>query len=224
MESARVVFVDDEPRVCYTVSKTLERTGMSVQCFCRAKDCLSHLAVDRCDLLVTDVKMPEMDGMELLREVKRHFPWLPVLVVTGYGDVASAVRAMKAGAADFIEKPLDRDRFLRTVRSLLDRNRGHAALEKCALTRTEMKVLYMILAGENSREIATALHRSPRTIEVHRARVMRKMGASNVIELLHRAVDMGLIQNEPLQGEDSMAHWDGAVVSDEDGETRDAAT
>jgi two-component system response regulator FixJ len=199
MEPTRVVFVDDEPKICCTVSKTLERAGTSVQCFNRAKDCLAHLAAQRCELLITDVKMPEMDGMELLQEVKQQLPWLPVLIVTGYGDVATAVRAMKAGAADFIEKPLDRDRFLRAVRVLLDRNRGHAALEQCALTRAEMKVLYLILAGKNSREIATALHRSPRTVEVHRCHLMQKMGVTSVIELLRKAVEMGLIQTPPYE-------------------------
>lgn len=195
MESARVVFVDDEPRVCCVVSKTLERIGIGVRCFSCAEDCLSHIATDRCDLLITDMRMPDMGGMELLQEVKQQLPWLPVLIVTGYGDVAAAVRAMKAGAADFIEKPLDRDRFIQAVQVLLKRNSGHAALERCALTKTEMKILYLILDGKNSREMAAVLHRSPRTIEVHRGHVMQKMGVSSVIELLRQAVDMGLLQS-----------------------------
>ncbi len=202
MKPAYVVFVDDEPRICHAVSKTLERVGMSVQCFYRAKDCLSHLAADRCDLLITDVKMPEMDGMELLQEVRERLPWLPVLIVTGHGDVPTAVQAMKSGAADFIEKPLDRDRFLHAVQSLLERNGGQAALEECALTRTERKILYQILDGRNSREIATVLHRSPRTIEVHRGHIMEKMGANSAIELLRRAVDMGLLpRGSPHDGD-----------------------
>jgi two-component system response regulator FixJ len=206
MGPARVVFVDDEPRVRYAVSKTLERVGIGVQCFSLAKDCLAYLASDRCDLLITDMKMPEMSGLELLQEVKQQLPWLPVLVVTGYGDVPAAVRAMKAGAADFIEKPLDRDRFLRTVQLLLEQNSRHAALEQCALTRTEMRILYLILDGKNSREIAAVLHRSHRTIEVHRGHVMQKMGATSVIELLRRAVDMGLLQSISSQAEGFTLH------------------
>lgn len=193
MRPARIVFVDDEPRVCSTVSKTLERAGFSVQCFRCAPDCLAYLAQEPCDLLITDVKMPEKDGVELLRDVKGQQPWLPVLLVTGHGDVSMAVRAMKAGAAEFIEKPLDRDTFLHTVQSLLARSPAQAALERCALTRTEMKILYLILDGRNNREIATALHRSPRTIEVHRGHVMQKLGATNIIELLRRAADLGLL-------------------------------
>jgi len=203
MGPARVVFVDDEPKVCCTVSKTLERAGIGVQCFALAKDCLDYLSNGRCDLLITDMRMPEMSGLELLQEVKRQWPWLPVLVVTGYGDVPAAVRAMKAGASDFIEKPLDRERFLRAVQSLLEQNKGHTVLEGSALTRTERTILYLILDGKNSREIAAALHRSPRTIEVHRGHVMQKMGANSVIELLRRAVDMGLLQSMPAEAEGS---------------------
>jgi two-component system response regulator FixJ len=195
MRTARVVFVDDEPRVCSVVSKTLERVGLSVQCFYCAQDCLSHLTAGSCDLLITDVRMPEKDGIDLLREVRERLPWLPVLLVTGYGDVPMAVRAMKAGAADFIEKPLDRDTFLQAVQSVLARNAGQAALEDYALTRMEMKVLYRILDGGNNREIADALHRSHRTIEVHRGHVMQKLGAANIVELLRRAADMGLFQS-----------------------------
>jgi len=138
--------------------------------------------------------------------VKQQLPWLPVLIVTGYGDVAAAVRAMKAGAADFIEKPLDRDRFIHAVQVLLEQNSGYAALEECALTKTEMKILYLILEGKNNREIATMLHRSPRTIEVHRGHVMQKMGATSVIELLRRAVDMGLLQSISPQTEGFTFH------------------
>jgi len=194
MKAARVVFVDDEPSVCSVVSKTLERVGLSVQCFYSARDCLSHLATETCDLLITDVRMPEKDGVDLLCEVKRHHPWLPVLLVTGYADVPMAVRAMKAGAADFIEKPLERETFLRTVRSLLANRNGQGALEECGLTPAEMKILYLILEGRSSREIGTELHRSPRTIEVHRGQVMRKLGTANMIELLRRADELGILR------------------------------
>jgi len=197
MESAWVVFVDDEPRVCSVVAKTLERVDLNVRCFQNARDCLSYLADGPCDLLITDVRMPEKDGVDLLCDVKERLPWLPVLLVTGYGDVPLAVRAMKAGAADFVEKPLDRDRFLQAVQSLLVKHRSQAALHKYELTRTEMKVLSLVLDGKNNREIGTVLHRSPRTIEVHRCHVMRKLDATNVIELLRRAADMGLFQANP---------------------------
>lgn len=198
-KTERITFVDDEPRVCDVVSKTLERVGMCVCCFHCADDCLAHLATERCDLLITDVKMPGKDGIELLKAAKGQLPWLPVLVVTGYGDVPMAVRALKAGAADFIEKPLDRDTFLATVRAVLAQHASQEALHNLNLTRAEMKVLYFLLDGKNNREIATALHRSPRTVEVHRGHLMCKMGAGNVVELLRCATEMGLLDSPTRQ-------------------------
>jgi len=208
VETARVFFVDDEPRVCSAVAKTLERVGVGVRCFHCARDCLSHLSAGSCDLLITDVRMPEQDGVDLLCEAKRRLPWLPVLLVTGYGDVPLVVRAMKAGAADFIEKPLDRDAFLHAVQSALVKSAGRMALRNCELTGAEMKVLFLILDGKNNREIAAALHRSPRTIEVHRGHVMQKLGATNIVALLRRAADLGLLA--PDSSESDTPDMDGS--------------
>jgi len=190
--ATQVVFVDDESNVCEVVRKTLERAGMSVRCFHNADDCLAHLALANCDLLLTDVKMPGKDGIELLTEARKRLPWLPVIVVTGYADVPLAVRAMRAGAVDFLEKPLDREVFLETVRALLGQSAARTAMVDLCLTKAEIKVLHLVLEGRNNREIALALHRSPRTIEVHRSNLMRKMGANNLVEMLRRAVDLGL--------------------------------
>jgi two-component system, LuxR family, response regulator FixJ len=197
MSRGRVVFVDDEPRVCSAVSTTLERVGLAVRCFQNASECLDHLTAESCDLLVTDVRMPEMDGMDLLQEIRKRMPWLPVLLVTGYGDVSMAVRAMKGGAADFIEKPLKRDTFLHAVQSVLAKNAGLAALKERGLTKAEMKILHLILEGKNNRDMAVILHRSQRTIEVHRGHLMQKLGVTNIIELLRRATEMGLLQPNP---------------------------
>ena len=196
--SEYVFFVEDEPKVRMAVRKTLERAGIDVTCFSCADDCLAQLDTERCDLLITDVRMPGKDGIELLMEVKALQPWLPVLVVTGFGDVPMAVKALKAGAADFIEKPLDRDAFLDTVRTVARQGAAHSELLNHSLTRTEMRVLYHILEGKNNREVADLLHRSPRTIEVHRRHLMQKMEANNVVELLRRAADMRLFDFEML--------------------------
>jgi len=190
--SWHVFFVDDEPKVRMVVRKTLERVGVDVTCFADADTCLARLDSVPCDLLITDVKMPGKDGIELLMEVRRQRPWLPVVVVTGFGDVPMAVRALKGGAADFIEKPLDREAFLETVQRQLEENASRNSVANHDLTRTEMHILHLILEGKNNREIAAELHRSPRTIEVHRSHVMHKMGASNIVELLRRAADVGL--------------------------------
>lgn len=197
MSGERIVFVDDEPAVCSAVAKTLERSGLAVRCFQNARDCLAQVTADTCDLLVTDVKMPEMDGMDLLQEIRRRVPWLPVLLVTGHADVSMAVRAMRSGAADFIEKPLKRDAFLHAVRSVLAKNTALAALKECGLTKTEMRILHLILDGMNNREIAEGLHRSQRTIEVHRGHLMHKLRVANIIGLLLRATELGLMRSRP---------------------------
>jgi len=204
LRAAHVVFVDDEPRVRYVVHKTLERAGAEVRCFSRAEDCLRHLSTQACDLLITDVKMPGRDGLDLLREVKERLPWLPVLIVTGYADVPMAVRALKAGAADFVEKPLDRDTFLETVDRLIARNAGPNAFLHKSLTRTERRILYLVLEGTNNREIATTLHRSTRTVEAHRNHLMQKLDATNISELLRRAAELGLLPSAPASHEDAM--------------------
>ena len=192
-KNRHIFFVDDEPKIREVVGETLEQLGSRVSCFAKGSDCLEQLEIQRCDLLITDMKMPGMNGMELLTEAKRLAPWLPVLVVTGYGDIPTAVTAVKAGAVDFIEKPLETETFLRKVKSLLHHNAVLDFLKDEPLTRTEVRILRMVIEGKSSKEIANLLHRSIRTIEVHRARVMHKLCVDNLVDLVKRAVVMGLI-------------------------------
>lgn len=194
MSREHVVFVDDEPAVCSSVAKTLERIGLTVRCFQSARECLAYVAAEACDLLVADVKMPEMDGLDLLHEIRQRMPWLPVLLMAGHLDVSMAVRAMKSGAADLVEKPLKRDTFLHAVRSVLAKNTALTILREHGLTKTEITILYLILDGRNNREMATILHRSQRTIETHRVHLMHKLGVTNIVELLRRAAGAGLLQ------------------------------
>ncbi len=179
-----VFFVDDEPKVRKMVGRTLEQAGLKVSYFARAAECLKQLHSQTCDLLITDVKMPEMDGIELLTEVKRIIPSLPVLVITGYGDIPMAVKALKVGASDFIEKPLDRQSFLSAVDSVLKRNTQNHPLVGKVLTKTEMRVLRLMLDGKSTKEIAGLLHRSTRTIEDHRTHIMHKLGANDLMHLV----------------------------------------
>jgi two-component system response regulator FixJ len=188
-----IFFVDDEPRVREVVMETLEQLHLKVSCFESAEDCLEHFDSQGCDLLITDMKMPGMNGIELLKEVKSFAPWLPVLLVTGYGDIPTAVNAMKAGAVDFIEKPLDAETLLRKVKSLLKSNTVADFIKDNPLTRSEVGILKLVIEGKSSKEIANILHRSIRTVEVHRSRIMQKLGVNNLIDLVKRAVMMGLV-------------------------------
>jgi len=195
----RVFFVDDEPKIRELVGETLKQEGFRISCFAGADDCLKKLCTDRCDLLITDVKLPGMSGLELLAEVKRFFPSLPVVVITGYGDIPMAVRAMRAGAIDFIEKPLDKQTLLSAVRFALKPIAADDRLLRRGLTRAEMKVLRLILDGKTNKETARLLCRSLHTIEVHRKHIMRKFGVHNVVDLVKRATSMEL--NNPPAGE-----------------------
>jgi len=192
----RIFFVDDEPKIRQLVSVTLKQAGFKVSCFARAVDCLEQLRTDRCDLLITDVKLPYMSGIELLTGAKRLVPSVPVIVITGYGDIPMAVRAMKGGAADFIEKPLERQTLLSAVELALEQIPVAEPLLHRGITPAEMKVLSLILDGKTNKETAQLLHRSVSTIEVHRKHIMRKLGASNAVDLVKRAAAMGLFSQQ----------------------------
>lgn len=193
----RIFFVDDKSSVRKVVCWTLERLGAEVSCFASGPDCLRQLRCRRCDLLITDVKMPGMDGLELLTEAKRIAPWLPVLVVTAYGDVPMAVRALKMGASNFIEKPLQMQSFLSIVKSMLQRTTPPHPLLGKPLSRAEMRVLRFILDGKSNKETAQILHRSAKTVEAHRNSIMRKLGVDNVVDLVRQAAAMGLFDLFP---------------------------
>jgi two-component system response regulator TtrR len=187
-----IFFVDDEPAVCRSASLTLRRSGYKVSCFPDAEHCLQRLQMRDCDLLVTDVRMPGIDGIELVRRAKSIVPWMPILVVTGYADIQMAVRAVKAGAAEFIEKPLQKQSFLSAVQMVLKQQDLGNLLKGKSLTKKETVVLRLILQGSTNREMAQILHRSIRTIEDHRRNVMRKLDVDSIVELVKRAVVLGL--------------------------------
>lgn len=188
-----VYFVDDEPGVRKAVSQTLEELeSCHVMCFKDAAGCLNALNHNApCHLLITDVNMPGIDGMTLLEEVQKIRPQLPVLLVTGYGDVPMAVNAIKKGAFDFIEKPLNEATFLPVVEAALEKGHFEDALQEKSLTKTEIKILKQIGAGKSNKEVAFSLKRSVRTIENHRHRLMRKLDVNNAVELVKKAISMG---------------------------------
>jgi len=137
--------------------------------------------------------MPEKDGIELLMDVQRKAPWIPVLMITGYGDIPTAVKAMKAGAVDFIEKPLVKKDFVQKITSILKDNvPAHSNLGD-PLTPKEMQILQLVIDGKSNKEIATILHRSIATVEWHRAHLMHKLGVYNIVDLIKRVADMGLV-------------------------------
>ena len=159
-----IFFLDDEPAIREVVRETLEDSKFMVSCFESPTECLVRLRSKKCHLLITDLKMSEKDGIELLTDVKHLAPWVPVLMITGYGDIPTAVKAIKAGAVDFIEKPLDKKNFVRKIRSVLQKNVATHPDLGDSLTRNEARILQLIIDGKSNKEIANILHRSARTV------------------------------------------------------------
>lgn len=188
--NACIVFVDDDIDLCKTVSNSLERRGLRVKYFTEACNCLKDLSSNHCDLLITDARMPGMDGVTLIRHVKDSYPWLPVLVVTGYGDVSLTRQMFKCGAYDLIEKPFTTDDLISAVESAMVLSRQYLGHLGISLTRAESRVLDLIMKGMNNRQIADFLHRSVRTVEVHSARIRKKFGVLNKTELVKRVTEM----------------------------------
>jgi FixJ family two-component response regulator len=186
-----VLVIDDDQKVCQAIRKTLEQEGWKVTSFASAADCLGRPHFPDCDLVIADVEMPRVGGIDVLAEVRRRAPWLPVVLMTDFGDVRTAARAFKMGADDFIEKPIGRDTLLSTVEAALARMTPRDPLLGTSLTRAERRILNLILQGRSNKETARLLNRSVRTIEVHRNRIMKKMGVGNLVDLVKRAYEMG---------------------------------
>jgi FixJ family two-component response regulator len=195
LQQSSIFFVDDDANSRKLVELILGKEQLcSVTCFKNAADCLEALADQqgRCSLLITDVMMPGMDGLALLAEVKQLRPRLPVLIVTGYGDVSMAVKALKAGAMDFIEKPIDGQVLLSLVKKTLERSTNADELAGKSLTDSEKTILKLISEGKSNSEMAAFLHRSIRTVERHRYLLMRKLEVGSPAELTKVAIAVGL--------------------------------
>jgi two-component system response regulator FixJ len=201
-QEAHIFFVDDEPGIRRAVQRALESSGMHVSAFSTAEGCLTGLSGQTCDVLITDFRMDGVDGMSLLREVKCRFPWVPTIMITAYGDIPLAIAATKAGAVEFLEKPLDQEGLLSAIqRALEDAVQPEPSLQG-GLSETEALILRLILDGKTNREIARSLNRSIRTIEAHRRTIMRKFGVQNITHLTQRAIELGF-------GKDNENHRDG---------------
>jgi len=181
-----VFFVDDDAEIRELISEELERINCKVSCFANGANCLEQLGKQNCNLLITDVKMPVMDGMALLSKVRSVAPWISVMVLTGFGDIPTSVRALKLGAVDFVEKPLDRKGFLYKVETILRRGDFLDTPAGQILTKTEKKVLKLILEGKGNKEVAYVLDRAIRTVERHRSDIMHKFGVDNIVDLVKK--------------------------------------
>lgn len=193
----RVVFVvDDDEAVRDSLELLLESAGHSVRVFEAAPDALEACRAHPPACIVTDVRMPEMDGLEFQEKLSDAGIRVPVIVMTGHADVPLAVRAMKAGAVDFIEKPFGDEVILGSIEGALKRRpqvTDHALRERLeSLTPREREVLELLVIGHPNKVIAHRLDISPRTVEIHRAHVMEKMKARSLPELVRTAMQAGV--------------------------------
>jgi len=201
MSTPSTVFVvDDDQAMRTSLQWLIESTGMRVLTFESADAFLAGYYPGRPGCLLVDVRMPGMSGLELQSYLAREGYRLPVIIITGHGDVAMAVKAMKAGAMDFIEKPFHDEDLLRSIGRALEyderRRIGQAAREDLQarladLTPREHEVMGMVTDGKSNREIAAALGVTPKTVEAHRARVMEKMRADSLAELVRMVLHAG---------------------------------
>ena len=194
---ATVFVVDDDEAVRDSLSAFLDASGFRVKAYQSAAAFLANDQTPQKACLITDIRMPDMDGLELQIELKRRGSRLPVIVITGHGDVPLAVKAMKAGAVEFLEKPYDDQTLLDSLRLALSQAGNQSGGEQTAtgvrkklatLTPREREVFDLVVLGKLNKVIAYELSISPRTVEIHRGRLMHKMGARNLADL----VRMGL--------------------------------
>ena len=194
--------VDDDEAMRDSMAFLLRAGNFQVQTYAAARDFLEALPQIKAGCVVTDVRMPGMSGIELLQRLRELKVSLPVIVVSGHGDVPLAVEAMKTGALDFIEKPFDDDVFLRAVRTALSahavdsqRQAQKATINSRleSLSNREREVLEGLVAGHPNKTIAYDLGISPRTVEIYRANVMEKMQAGSLSDLVRMALVGGLL-------------------------------
>jgi len=199
--------VDDDLAVRQSLSFLLATAGIPARLHESAAAFLSNVKDDVTGCIITDVRMPEIDGIEFLRRLRARGLTVPVIVITGHADVPLAVEAMKQGAMDFIEKPFDDDLLIAAVRTALERHERHAHQDAQtaevqarlqSLSERERQVLDGLVAGKANKIIAYDLGISPRTVEIYRANVMSKMQANSLSELVRMVLLVG--------------DWSGAII------------
>lgn len=201
---AIVHVIDDDEAVRDSLAFLLSSADFAVETYGSADVFLNRLPQPRTGCIITDVRMPGLSGIDLLRRVKEIKLSLPVIVMTGHGDVPLAVEAMKSGASDFIEKPIDDEVMLAAVRRALDRQEAdtqrtaehrHISMRLETLSARERQVLEGLVAGHPNKIIAFNLSISPRTVEIYRANVMTKMQAGSLSELVRMALVVGMLDS-----------------------------
>ena len=198
-----ICVIDDDEAVRQSLEFLLRTASIQVRTFDSATAFLESLKDEKVSCIITDVRMPEMTGIDLLRHLNEMKADIPVIVITGHGDIALAVDAMKMGALDFLEKPFDDELLLSAVRSALNREKEAAKHNAeineirdklAALSNRERQVLEGLVGGKANKVIAFNLGISPRTVEIYRANLMTKMAANSLSDLVRMAMIAGILE------------------------------
>ncbi len=199
---ATVFIIDDDPAVRDALALMLEQEGMRVEQFDSAE---AFLEADRdacCGCAIVDIRMQGMDGLQLQAELSHRGVLLPIIFLTGHGSIPMSVNAIKAGAVDFLTKPVSRAQLLAAVRSAIQIDEkllarvahNHEARSRLAgLTQREREVMELAIAGHPNKDIARQLGISHRTVEIHKSHIMHKSGASNLLDLTRIAREAGFL-------------------------------
>src|ERR1051325_8267540 len=205
-DQATVVVIDDDASVRKALDNLFRSVGLEVELFSSPQEFLQSERPDRPGCIVLDVRFPGRSGLDMQREISAANTPLPIIFITGYGDIPMSVRAMKAGAVEFLTKPFRDQDLLDAVQQALDRDRGarqeRAELDDLrrrfeSLTRREREVMGLVVAGRLNKQIAGDLGVSEMTVKMHRRQVMRKMQATGVAQLVRLADQLGIGGPQP---------------------------
>lgn len=192
-----VFIVDDDPGLCEALSYLLESVDLACETYARPADFLNIYRAGRPGCLVVDVRMPGMSGLEFQEELAARGCTLPIIMITGYADVPMAVRAMKAGAIEFLEKPFGDQVILESIQQAIERDRLSRLHESererfqarlAQLTHRERQVMKLLVDGMSNKQVAGELRLSRKTVETHRANLIAKMGVESIADLIRQAL------------------------------------
>ena len=200
-----VFIVDDDASVRTALEDLLRSVGLEVKSFGSTQDFLHHKRTDAPGCIVLDVRMPGQSGLEFQRTLATAGIDLPIIFITGHGDIPMSVRALKAGAIEFLTKPLHEQQLLDAIQVGIDRDRAHRQKAKTvaelqerleALTARERDVLTLVITGQMNKQIAAQLNVSEATIKVHRGQIMHKMRARSLVDLVRMADTLGVCNDK----------------------------
>jgi FixJ family two-component response regulator len=206
--NSTVFVVDDEVSVRAALSRLMVSAGYAVETFASAREFLDggHYR-DRAGCVVLDIQMPGLSGLDLQREMKAYIPQIPIIFISGHGDIPMSVRAMRDGAVDFLTKPVNDQDLLSMVGQAIarsvdirERQKEMQELQRRAATLTprQREVMLLVVRGRLNKQVAAELGTVEKTIKVHRARVIEKMGAESLAELVRMAEKLGMFISEPM--------------------------